>query len=131
MKKAIDTTGCCPTAKLVCDKSQCPAKPKSCKEPMFEVVPKPETPDSCCEEWDCVSPKNLCVVPVDGKNVMKAINDKWPTPDPCWSKVCAYGPDGKPTVTDQKQMCSIKCEPVSDDSNFLKFRCFSNLISKS
>jgi von Willebrand factor len=113
MEKKLDTSGCCPTMKLVCDKTKCPPKPKACTEALFELLPKPTTPDSCCDEWECVLPKNMCVVTVDGKKVMKNINEKWPTTDPCWSKLCVYGPDGKPTAKDEKQMCNVKCDPVS------------------
>lgn len=54
MKAVIDTTGCCPASKLVCDKSLCPPKPTQCTE-AFYVVEKTKSADDkiCCDTYEC------------------------------------------------------------------------------
>ena len=53
-KAIIDTTGCCPVSKLICDKSLCPHRPKQCTE-AFYVVEKTKSADDkiCCDIYEC------------------------------------------------------------------------------
>jgi hypothetical protein len=53
-KAIIDTTGCCPISKLVCDKSLCPPKPAQCTE-AFYVLEKTKSADDkiCCDIYEC------------------------------------------------------------------------------
>lgn len=53
-KAIIDTTGCCPISKLVCDKSLCPPKPIQCTE-AFYVLEKTKSADDkiCCDIYEC------------------------------------------------------------------------------
>lgn len=50
----MDTSGCCPIAKLTCDKSLCPSKLTECKESFYQVE-KTKTSDDkiCCDEYKC------------------------------------------------------------------------------
>lgn len=54
LKTIIDTTGCCPVSKVVCDKSLCPKKPSQCSE-AFSVLEKTKTAggEVCCDEYEC------------------------------------------------------------------------------
>lgn len=53
-KAIIDTTGCCPVSKLICDKSLCPPRPIQCTE-AFYVVEKTKSADDkiCCDIYEC------------------------------------------------------------------------------
>lgn len=53
-KVLMDTSGCCPREKLVCDKSLCPSKLTECKESFYQVD-KTKTADDkiCCDEYKC------------------------------------------------------------------------------
>lgn len=54
-KKIIDSLGCCPTSKLICDKSLCPQKPTQCTEAFYVMVTKTKTLNDkiCCEIYEC------------------------------------------------------------------------------
>lgn len=53
-KSAVDATGCCPVAKLVCDKSLCPNRPSQCAEAFYTVKTlKTAAETNCCDEYAC------------------------------------------------------------------------------
>lgn len=53
-KTVIDTTGCCPTSKLICDKSTCPPKPPQCTEAFYSVEKTQTATDKiCCDIFEC------------------------------------------------------------------------------
>lgn len=104
-----ETSGCCPTTKIVCDKSTCPMKPVRCEHDFYEVVRKvnPSLDDECCDEYECQPPPNACIVEVDGVKKLKSIDDVWTTQDPCLSKKCSYGVGGAVIVVDVHQSCPV------------------------
>lgn len=112
MKVFTDTSGCCPTSKLVCDKSLCPPKLKKCEKEFYELVKIDGVKDECCEQLKCIPPKNKCIVEIDGKKVLKTFGDKWVTKDPCITKMCAFGADDLPYVKETKEQCTNACETV-------------------
>lgn len=53
-KTLVDSTGCCPTSKLVCDRSLCPVKPAKCVKEFYEVqIVKTANKTGCCDEYEC------------------------------------------------------------------------------
>lgn len=104
--------GCCPTQKVVCDKSTCPAKPSTCVEEFYEVYEKQE-PFDCCPTYYCGPPKDECIVEyVPGKKFTKKLNEKWVHPtDPCKHEQCTYGPNNTPQVLTNQEICDNKCAP--------------------
>lgn len=103
-----ETTGCCPTSKIVCDKSTCPVKPLRCEHDFYEVVRDAnQAPDTCCDAYECQPPQNVCIVDIDGENKLKSVGDSWTTRDPCLSKKCAYGAGGSLVAIDVQQSCPV------------------------
>lgn len=112
MKIVDDTSGCCPSKSLVCDKSKCPAKPAGCDLEFYEVITSPAaTAQDCCEPFECVPPKNKCIVIVDGKKYLRAVGEKWLTPNPCITKQCTMDPSGKLVEKEMREVCREICEP--------------------
>lgn len=112
-----DTTGCCPLHKVVCDKSKCPTKPVKCEQQFYEVKTlDPKTPDQCCSEYECLPPKNACIVEEnEGKKVLKSIGDVWFTSNPCLTKRCAYGPNGLAIIVEDLETCPKTTCPLSSE----------------
>lgn len=107
-KVVHETSGCCPTSKIVCDKSACPVKPLGCDSDFYEVIRKPnEATDACCDEYECQPPQNKCIVDIDGIKKLKNIDEIWPTHDPCLSKKCAYGVGGSLIAIEVQQSCPV------------------------
>lgn len=53
-KFVIDTSGCCPTRKMTCDKFSCPSKLTECKEAFHQVErTKKASEKICCDEYEC------------------------------------------------------------------------------
>jgi len=44
----------------------------------------------------------------------KTINEKWPTEDPCVSKMCVYGPSGVAIVHEEIDVCLEVCKTVKN-----------------
>jgi hypothetical protein len=107
---AIDNTGCCPASKLVCDKSTCPPKPKSCAEEFYEVEEQVTPADACCQEFKCVPPKSTCIVTINGKKTLKKIDEIWTTADPCVTESCSFDTNGNPVVKTKTETCRNLCE---------------------
>lgn len=109
-----DTSGCCATSSLVCEKSTCAAKPTKCSEQFYEIIkldPVGLKEEICCDEYKCVPPKNKCIVVMDdGKKYLKSIGEKWPTKDPCLTKECTVDNNGLPLVKEVYQKCNEKCD---------------------
>lgn len=101
--------GCCPKQKVVCDLSLCPPKPSHCDQEYYEIVRKElPTNDYCCEEFECVPPKNLCIVKHNDKIDVKKIDDRWPKyNEPCWKHKCVYDYNGLPTIVDEREICPV------------------------
>lgn len=112
MKVINETTGCCPSASLICDKSTCPPKQKYCNEEFYEIVPIID-PTACCEEFKCIPPKNQCIVLIDGKKYLKGIGEKWPTKDSCLTKECTIDSNGSPIEKELRETCPQMCGLVS------------------
>ena len=87
--RTIDTSGCCPEAKITCDKSICP-KPKQCQQ--YHTL-KNETTGKCCPLYTCEPPKNKCIyeneymsdenggerprTEIEKQKVLKNANETW------------------------------------------------------
>lgn len=103
-----ESSGCCPTSKIVCDKSTCPMKPLRCEHDFYEVVRQAnQAIDACCDVYECQSPPNVCIVEIDGMTKLKNVDEVWATTDPCVSKKCVYGAGGSLIATDVQQTCPI------------------------
>lgn len=115
-KVVADVSGCCPTHKVVCDKSKCPVKPVRCDQEFYEVYELDAIEvDQCCIEFICKPPKNKCLIDIDGKKYLKNPGDKWSTSNPCITKLCSYGPNGVTIVTEVIEKCPPKtCDPGSE-----------------
>ncbi|XP_037900754.1 hemocytin [Glossina fuscipes] len=102
--------GCCPTQKVICDKTTCLPKPPKCGMEFYEVYTKQE-PDDCCPSYECGPPKDLCIVDYGpGKKFTKKIAEKWIDPrDPCKHEMCAYGPNDSTQVITTTDICEKKC----------------------
>lgn len=107
-----DNEGCCPTQKVVCDKTTCPAKPDSCVEEFYEVYEKQE-PLDCCPTYYCGPPKDVCIVEhIPGNKFTKKLSEKWINPnDPCKHEQCTYGPNDSLIVSTLQETCDNKCAP--------------------
>lgn len=128
-KLVQDTVGCCPHEKIVCDKALCPKKPVRCNEEFYEVAIKPQKElDVCCEEFICVSPKNVCIVQDDQRKTTKAINEHWLTSDICLKKKCVYGINGIPIISEERETCSVTSCPLGHKLTTPKDRCCGNCI---
>lgn len=108
----METSGCCPVKKVICDKSKCAPKPTTCDEQFHEVVKDDTYTNSCCDEFKCIPPKNQCIVDVDGKKKLKNIGEIWSTKEPCLHKKCAYGVNGALVAVDEKQICAVMQCPL-------------------
>lgn len=108
-EKLVDEKiGCCPTEKIVCDKSLCPPIPSHCAEAFHEIVRKEQQNiDYCCDEFECRPPKNLCIVKLNDKYVSKKIDEIWPSNEPCRKQKCAYDFNGLPKIVDEKEICPL------------------------
>lgn len=114
MKVITDSSGCCPTTSLICDKTLCKPKLKDCKEKFYEVVKEISKNDKqCCEEYKCVPPKDKCIVEIDGEKYLKSPGEKWPTKDNCLTKECSFDNSGKLQIKEIKEVCDVRCELVS------------------
>lgn len=103
-----EASGCCPTSKIVCDKSTCPVKSIRCEHDFYEVVRKANQPiDACCDEYECQPPKNVCIVEIDGVKKLKNVDETWPTNDPCLTRKCTYGPGGSLLVAEARLPCPV------------------------
>lgn len=112
-KLVNETKGCCPQQVIVCDKFKCPAKKAKCNKEFYEVIKKPQSiADECCEEFECVPPKNLCVIEIAGKKTTKKVGDVWPTEKPCIKKECIYGSNGQTIIKDENEVCPITSCPI-------------------
>lgn len=107
----VDSTGCCPINKIICDTTLCPAKPFKCNEEFYEVNKIVINEAKCCDEYKCEPPKDYCIVQVNGKKQLKNIADTWPTDDPCVHKKCTFGEGGIATIVVDKQTCQITSCP--------------------
>lgn len=108
-----DTSGCCATSSLVCDKLKCPPIPKNCSEEFYEIIKLDQIglkEELCCDTYKCVPPKNKCIVTIDGKKYLKPIGEKWPTSDPCLTKECTVDMNGIPIEKETRQTCTEKCD---------------------
>ncbi|XP_059615285.1 hemocytin [Phlebotomus argentipes] len=105
-----DTSGCCPTARLECDKSLCPPPITQCSEEFFEVVKTEAKSDECCDSFKCTEPKGVCIVQENGKNSIKKIGDKWKSSDPCLLLVCTVSLSGSVIVSAEKEICEDDCK---------------------
>lgn len=108
-KLVKEMKGCCPQEVIVCDKLTCPPPPVKCDEQFYEIVKKEqEYTDSCCEEFICAPPKNLCLIELNGKTTARKVSEIWPTEKPCIKKKCIYAANGVATITEEKEICSMK-----------------------
>lgn len=108
-----DTSGCCATSNLICNKLKCPPKPKNCSEAFYEITTIEDAgskDEQCCDLYKCVPPKNKCIVTIDGKKYLKAIGEKWPTSNPCLTKECTVDVNSNPIEKEIRQTCTEKCE---------------------
>lgn len=112
-KLITETTGCCPVAKIICDKSRCPAKPIKCDNPFFtvhELIPK--KPEQCCPEFECKPPADKCIVEIGGAKKLLNLGETLPTTDPCIMDKCIREPDGSLTMEGLLQDCLVSsCDP--------------------
>lgn len=131
-KNVVDTSGCCPVSKLICDKSLCPKKPAQCTEAFYilETVKK-ATDTKCCDEFECRKfktwlfefisklvaftgpPSDNCIATIAGKKVLKKNEESWLTEDVCVKAVCAFDTNGNPIVKTQRETCTAVCQAVS------------------
>lgn len=58
-KYTIDNTTCCPSSKIICDKSLCPPQIKNCVKEFYELKKVLGQPDDCCDEYTCGKLFNL------------------------------------------------------------------------
>lgn len=124
-----ETTGCCPTSTIVCDKFQCPAKPNKCNQEFYEVVQKDNLPvDVCCDEFECVPPKKNCIADINGVKKLKNIGEIWSTSDPCMHKKCTYGAGGILIEINEKQACPVFTCSVGYKLEIPKDRCCGECI---
>lgn len=112
-KVVIDSTGCCPTSKVICDKSTCPPKPLNCVEEFYMVEKIPSKPDECCEKFKCVPPGTHCIATIGGKKVLKKVDEIWSSGDPCLIEQCRFDTNGDPVVKSKKETCNNVCQLVS------------------
>lgn len=123
-----ETSGCCPTRKVICDKSKCPPKPLKCEEQFYELVKNNTVSNACCDRFDCVPPKNLCIVEIDSVKKLKNIDEIWTTKDPCQNKKCAYGPNGQLVTIDEKQICSVTQCPLGFSLKIPAGKCCGDCV---
>lgn len=97
-----DSSGCCPTSKIVCDKSTCPVKPAECDYVIYDDASMP-----CCGLYECRPPKDMCIAEIDRIKKLENVGKIESTQDPCVSKKCSYGPSGNVHVVDVKQTCPV------------------------
>lgn len=110
-KIITETSGCCPTYKIVCDKSLCPPKIKCTKE-FYELVAVESNGDICCDLYICSPPRDRCLIELNGRTIVKKPNELWPTDDPCIMEKCSYTIGGLLIVTDELEKCDkTSCTP--------------------
>ncbi|KAL7040824.1 hypothetical protein ACKWTF_000531 [Chironomus riparius] len=114
-KAIIDTTGCCPVSKLICDKSLCPPRPIQCTE-AFYVVEKTKSADDkiCCDIYECRPPPDRCVATINGNKILKKMDEIWPTDDACVKAQCAFDTNGNPIIKTQREICNTICQAGSE-----------------
>lgn len=101
-----ELTGCCPSSKIVCDKTKCPEKPSKCDQEFYEVIADETTlKHDCCPKFKCVPPKNVCIVDIKGEKKLKNIGEVWSTDDICIHQKCTYGAGGELISVPEKQPC--------------------------
>ncbi|XP_037934058.1 hemocytin isoform X2 [Teleopsis dalmanni] len=111
-KVVQEELGCCPTQKIVCDKTTCPEAPQTCTEKFFEVT-KLEKPELCCPVYKCAPPKDICIVQYDSpedSKFTKNVNEKWIHPhNACLHERCTYGPNGSTQILSTEETCNTSC----------------------
>lgn len=111
-KIVMENTGCCPIEKKVCEPSLCPKPIAKCQELFFEPQRIEKKYGECCDSFQCVPPKDKCIVEIDGKKMLKGFGNSWPTANPCMKKVCNIDGKGKPHVQDDIETCVVtSCKP--------------------
>uniref|UniRef100_A0A1B0CRT0 VWFC domain-containing protein n=1 Tax=Lutzomyia longipalpis TaxID=7200 RepID=A0A1B0CRT0_LUTLO len=105
-----DSSGCCPTSRLECDRSLCPPKISKCQEEFFEVTETPAKEGECCDVVRCEEPKGVCIVTEGASSVLKKIGEKWKSSDPCLNLICSITPSGSVTVSAEKETCDDQCK---------------------
>ncbi|XP_046866604.1 hemocytin-like [Drosophila willistoni] len=103
-------TGCCPDQKVVCVPSKCPKHPTVCPQPHYEIVSS-LLPGDCCASYQCVPPKDKCLITDNGQVQAYKPGDQWQLPGkPCVSYECV-NIDNTIQVVSTVLTCIKECRP--------------------
>lgn len=126
-----ETNGCCMQRKIICDKSQCPQKPKKCDQEFYEVAVKPQNKtDLCCEEFTCIPPSHLCIIDEGKSKFVKKIDEIWSTNDPCVKRKCVFGKNKSPIVSEEHEKCSVTNCSLGFKLQIAKDKCCGQCVQE-
>ncbi|KAJ3643777.1 hypothetical protein Zmor_026489 [Zophobas morio] len=133
--RTIDTSGCCPEAKITCDKSICP-KPKQCQQ--YHTL-KNETTGKCCPLYTCEPPKNKCIydneymsdenggerprTEIEKQKVLKNANETWQD-GPCRQCKCV-----RTSIGNYQPSCSqTDCSALEISHDYLDYELVPEFV---
>lgn len=58
-------------------------------------------------------PPDGCVATVNGKKILKKMDEIWPTDDACVKAQCVFDTNGNPIIKTQREICNTICQAVS------------------
>lgn len=106
-----DATGCCPVHEKKCNPAICASKMVQCDEYYIKAIANDNS--TCCPNYECVPPKDKCIVQIDGKKILKNVNDMWDSFNPCIQHRCAFSISGSMETVDDVQLCpKLTCPPA-------------------
>ena len=63
-------------------------------------------------------PLNKCIATINGKKILKNMDETWMTEDVCVKAQCAFDTNGRPIIKTQREICDVVCKPVSEFLHF-------------
>lgn len=58
-------------------------------------------------------PPNNCIATINGKKILKKMDELWMTEDVCVKAQCAFDTNGNPIIKAQRENCNVICQAVS------------------
>ncbi|KAK0088266.1 hypothetical protein PV326_004912 [Microctonus aethiopoides] len=128
--KVLNTSGCCPRLINVCKPETCP-KPPPC--PKHHNLKINEIPDNCCNSYECILPKDICLYTFINNNIINNkdhivamnIGDKWQDGG-CTNCICEKLIDGNAKVNCYTTECSQLNYHLDNDEFILEEKIIDN-----
>ena len=57
-------------------------------------------------------PPNNCIATINGKKILKKMDELWLTEDVCVKAQCAFDTNGNPLIKTQREDCNVICQAV-------------------